>query len=407
MEGVIDRSFMNKRVYLDSNATTPPSKEVVDVMYDTAITNWGNPSSLYSEGVAARKALNYSRDVYANVLKTDPQNVYFTSCGTESNNIAIRSIMIKAKERGRDIIITSSVEHPSIRVTSDAVKCKHVEIPVDEKGYLRVDLFKTVLERYGKRVGMISIIMAQNEFGTIQSIGQLTTITREYAIRSGTPVIPFHTDATQIFGKYPDIMPDKLGVDVMTGSAHKFHGPRGVGMLFLRKGLIEQGGTTMTGGGQEMGCRSGTENIPAIFSSATALLQAVGDRSTWFATAMNIKRMRDDILSTLKRNIPGVIVNGDPINGLYNTLNISFPGISGHEMVEFLDRVHISVSGGSACSKGEPSKSMLSLYGHLGKKRAEDIARGAIRISLNRYNTSNDCDYATSQIIGRWRMVSG
>lgn len=404
MELAFERSLTGRRVYLDSNATTPPSREVLEAMCNTAATNWGNPSSSYSEGKAARKALDYAREVYANVLKTSKDTIYFTSCGTESNNIALRSVMCRAMKEGRNILLTSSVEHPSVKRTADTIGCKHVLIPIDSKGYVTPEALFEALDRYGSKIGMISIIMAQNEFGTIQKIAQLTSIVRDYCTKNKIPHIPFHSDATQMFGKYVGIEPERIGLDMMTASGHKYHGPRGVGLLYSKKGLIDPIVTPMTGGGQERGCRSGTENVPAIFAATTALLQAIGDQAAWYSTMEKIRANRDLIAKILISEIPGIIINGDIQNGLYNTLNVSLPRVYGHAMVEFLDKEGISVNSGSACSKGKPSESLMALYRN--NAEAGTIAHSAIRISLNKYNTLRECEYAASQIIRGWKILS-
>lgn len=404
MELAFERSLSGRRVYLDSNATTPPSKEVLEAMCSTAATNWGNPSSSYSEGVAARKALDYARDVYASVLKVNKESIYFTSCGTESNNIALRSVMCRALKQNRDVLLTSSVEHPSVKRTAASIGCKHILIPIDSKGYVKTEVFEAMLKKYASRIGMISIIMAQNEFGTIQRIAQLSGISRDFCNKHNLPSIPFHSDATQMFGKYVGIEPERIGIDMMTASGHKYHGPRGVGLLYAKQGLVDPAVTPMTGGGQERGCRSGTENVPAIFAAATALLQAIGDQNTWYSTMERIRHNRDMIARILIKEIPNLIVNGDLERGLYNTLNVSLPGIYGHALVEFLDKERISVSSGSACSKGKPSESLMSL--HEGEKDATTIAHSAVRISLNKYNTPEECEYAASQIVRGWKMLT-
>ena len=403
MELVYARNVIGRRVYLDNNATTPPSREVLDALQNIAATTWGNPSSTYSEGVAARKALDYAREDYANVLKVKPESIYFTSCGTESNNIALRAVMRRAMAEGRDVLLTSSVEHPSVKRTAATIGCRHILLPIDSKGYVLPATLDAALSKYGKKVGMISVIMAQNEFGTIQRIAQLSAISTEYARRTGIAHIPFHSDATQMFGKYPGIEPDKFGIDMMTASGHKYHGPRGFGLLYAKSGLLDNNVTPMTGGGQERGCRSGTENVPTIFAAATALLQAIGDQNEWLKSMEKVKYYRDGILRTLVKNIPGLIINGDVEKGLYNTLNVSLPGIRGHSLVEYLDKEHIAISSGSACSKGKPSESLMALYG--GGKDAETIAHSAIRISLSKYNTASECEYAANCIVKGWHSV--
>jgi cysteine desulfurase len=395
------------RIYLDNNATTFTTKEVSDMLYQMLINNWGNPSSIYAEGELARSSLRNARTIYANILGVEIDNVYFTSCGTESNNIALRSVMCAAMTKKRNVLITSNVEHPSVKITADHIGCKHVIVPVNKIGMVTPEALLKVLGRYGTRVGMISIIMAQNEFGTIQPIRELTTIVREFCNNNNVKYIPFHSDATQMFGKYIKVEPNILGIDMMTGSAHKYHGPRGVGILYARKNLIDPGYTIMTGGGQESGCRSGTENVPSIIASATALLQSIGNREEWFQNMKRTRHIRDIMAERLIRNIPGLIINGVVSNdALYNTLNVSIPGVFGYLMVEYMDSVGISISAGSACSKGRPSEAIIALHYDQAPQQAEIIAKNAIRISLNRYNTESECLNAADHIIRGWKTLS-
>jgi cysteine sulfinate desulfinase/cysteine desulfurase-like protein len=384
-----------RRIYLDNNATTPMIPESSEAVCDAMRRLWGNPSALYAEGKAARDALEWARGVFAKFMNVKPETIYFTSCGTESNNIALRGVM-GASPRGRDVVVTSSVEHSSIRKTADACGFKHIMVPVDRQGYVDEGAYRSILTSNARNIGLISIIMGQNEVGTLQRIPALVKIARELL----GPTVPFHTDATQVLGKYY-VHPDALGVDMLTGSAHKFHGPRGVGILYSREGILTPTKTPMTGGGQERGCRSGTENVPSIIGAAVAFKHALNNESKWERRKSRVKTLRNTILASLVRGVPGLIVNGDPQRGLYNTLNVSFPGAHGHAMVDYMDRHGISVGSGSACSKGKPSEVLVNMMGHteVGVK----IAHAAIRISLSSMNNEEECQIATGMLVRAWR----
>ena len=401
MEDVYQRAVSGKRIYLDNNATTQPTKEVVDMLYVITTNAWGNPSGLYTEGAVAREELNKARKVHAEVMAVPPETVYFTSCGTESNNIALRSVMCKAMKAGRNVLITSEIEHPSINNTADFIQCKHVQAPVNGAGVVDPVRFRDLLIAHKNAVGMISIIMAHNEFGTIQNVANLASIAR--SVLGGA--VPFHTDATQMFGKYV-LHPQELGVDMMTASAHKYHGPRGVGILYSREGLVDPAVTPMSGGGQERGCRSGTENVAAIAAATTALLQSVGDPDVLARKQKKMQELRDMMEIRLYQSMThGILFNGDRVNRLCNTLSVTLPGgVKGPEMVAALDKLGIAIGSGSACSKGKASKALTAIYKAKGfeEEEAAAAAHSSIRITLNRFNTAAECEYAALQILKCW-----
>lgn len=400
MELLYQRVGVTERVYLDANATTPPLPKALDAMQETARHAWGNPSGSYREGVVSKEKLDAARKTFSDIMKVEPCTVHFTSCGTESNNIALRSVMCRAMKEGRNVLISSTVEHPSVKKTASAIGCTHVQIRVNQRGYIDTAQLGQALEYYGPRVAMVSIIFAQNEIGTLQPITYISQL-----VRRKCPAAIIHTDATQIFGK-DYLEPKILGVDMMTGSAHKFHGPRGVGILYARDGIIDAYVTPMTGGGQEHGCRSGTENVPAIVGAAVAFKEALGNRSEWQVRYNTVMSNRNHMLEYLQTNIPGLIVNGDPFgNSLPNTLSISFPGgVHGHMMSEYLDKQGIAVGSGSACSKGKPSESLQAVYGL--SKQAETVIHNTIRISLTVYTSRAECDYAAAQIVNGWKTIN-
>jgi cysteine desulfurase len=267
-----------------------------------------------------------------------------------------------------------------------------VTVPITPYGYVDEIAFRRILETEGRRIGMVSIILAQNEIGTRQRIPVLVGMVREIL----GPHVPFHTDATQALGKYY-IEPQALGVDMMTGSAHKFHGPRGVGILYAKEGLLNPEVTPMTGGDQERACRSGTENVASICAAATAFEHMLGDPEAYDRRVARIRGMRDSILRKVADEIPGLTINGDPERGLYNTLSISFPEGHGHAIRDYLDAHGVAVGSGSACSRGKNSSTILAMLA--GNPKAESIAHGTIRVSLSEINTEAECAYAADAIV--------
>lgn len=395
-EGLSDRY---KRIYLDNNATTPLLPEALETMIKAYNRFWGNPSGQYAEGAAAREGLEWARKVFANLMNVDPETVYFTSCGTESNNLILRGVM-NGTQRGRDTIVTSSVEHSSIMKTADFCGFKHVMVPVDRRGYINESAYADILRSNKGKIGLISVIMGQNEVGTMQHITALVRIARSIL----GPTVPFHTDATQVMGKYY-VEPEALGVDLLTGSAHKFNGPRGCGILYARKGVMSPRAIPMSGGGQERGCRSGTENVAAIMGAAVAFRHALGDVSKWERRRSRVKSIRDMMLTAFVRHVPGVIINGDPQNGLYNTLSISIPGGHGHAITKYLDKeLGVAVGSGSACSKGKGSDVLTAMYGN--NEQAGKIVHGTIRISIGYMNTVSECQEAVESIIRAIRITN-
>ena len=402
MELAISRKSGGRRVYLDANATTPILPKALAALTEASKNAWGNPSAQYEEGLASKYQLDWARAVFANLMgPVDPETVHFTSCGTESNNIALRSVMHRrmSANPNHNVIVTSAVEHPSVKRTAASIEGGiHVQLRVDRRGYVDESHLVETLQRYGRRVAMVSIIIAQNEVGTLQPIPRFCAIVHRMC-----PEAVFHTDATQVFGK-DFVEPIRLGdIDMLTASAHKFHGPRGVGLLYAKKGLIDAHVTTMTGGGQELGCRSGTENVAAIVAAAVALKASIGDESTWHERFRRTVENRNMIMDHLLKAVPGIHVNGDPQHGLYNTLSVSFPKVHGHALAEYLDKHGVSVGSGSACSKGKPSETMQAIYGP--SEEATALIHNTLRISLTQYTTREECDFAAEQIVNAWRSL--
>ena len=386
------------RIYADNAATTRMRPAVLQAYARASSEAFGNPSSLHSAGRAAHAALEWARALHAKYMGVQPDCVYFTSCGTESNNIAIRGVLARMRRTtGRTMVVTSAVEHSSVRKTAEqsAGPDNHVMARVDSAGYVDEANFREILQTNSKSIALVSVILAQNEVGTLQRIPALVRIAREVL----GPEVPFHTDATQAFGKYY-INPETLGIDLLTASAHKYHGPRGVGILYARRGALDPTHLpVMTGGGQERGCRSGTENVPGIVAAAVALLHMLGNQRAWAERKARVRAMRDVVIEAVLRGVPGSSLNGDPQRGLYNLASISLPGGRGADVARRLDAEGICIGSGSACNKGRPSEAML----FMGK--SPEAVRGTVRISLSENNTLQECREIAAAIVRAWRAT--
>lgn len=384
-------------IYADNAATTIIRPSALAKYNSACKSAFGNPSSLHSAGKVAHEMLEWARGVHARYMNVPPGCIYFTSCGTESNNIAIRGVLTKARRtNGRNVVITSSVEHSSVRKTAElaAGPGGHVMVPVDTRGYVDEQQFADILRGNAPQVALISIILAQNEVGTLQRIPALVKIAK-----SIVPDVVFHTDATQAFGKY-FINPELLGVDLLTASAHKYHGPRGVGILYARAGVLDPDALPITGGGQERGCKSGTENVPAIAAAAVALDHMLADEGAWVERKAAVRAMRDLVIQGIVDGVPGTTANGDPARGLYGLASLTLPrGIRGADVARILDAGGICIGSGSACSKGRPSESMLAMG-----KTPEQASR-VVRISLSEFNTVRECQEIVAAVVRACRRI--
>jgi cysteine desulfurase len=370
-------------VYADNAATTQMRPSALSKYISVCTSAYGNPSSLHRDGRASHETLEWARGVHARHMNVNPDTIYFTSSGTESNNIAIRGVLTNArKTSGRTMIVTSAVEHSSVRRTAElaAGEGNFLMARVMADGHVDEAHFRDVLQTNANHIALVSIILAQNEVGTLQRIPTLVKIAKSIV----GPNLVFHTDATQAFGKYY-INPELLGVDILTASAHKYHGPRGVGILYARHGILDPNMLPITGGGQERGCRSGTENVPAIAAAAEALDCMIGNPNVWRDRKYRVMGMRNAILEGIVTKIPGSIVNGDVENGLYNLASVTLPSVDGVNIAKFLDDNGVSIGSGSACSKGKPSETLLAMG------RTPEQIRGVVRISLSEFNTPEDC----------------
>ena len=388
----------NHFIYLDHAATTPVDPRVLEAMMPYFNEKFGNPSSLHSIGQQAKKAQDSARKEIATILGCAAQEVVFTGSGTESDNLAILGIAKAYAKRGKHII-TTKIEHPAVLEA-----CQHLEkngfkityLPVDNDGLIQLDDLGKALT---KETILVSIIYANNEIGTIQPISEIAALLKKHSNPElGRPPI-FHTDACQAACSL-DIQVDSLGVDLMTLNAGKIYGPKGIGLLYVRKGTkIEP---LIYGGGHEFGLRSGTENIPAIVGFATALKLA---QDSYQKEAARLTSLRGRLLTGLQK-LPDIILNGHAQKRLSNNLNLTIKGVEGETLVIHLDTAGIAASSGSACSSGktEPSHVLLAL-GH-----SKQEAYQSLRFSLGRSTTKEDIDQVIEQfttIINEARQESG
>lgn len=364
-------------IYLDNSATTPlceSAKKKIAYVLDEC---WANPSSIHHLGVVAKDELDNARKIIANKISAREDEVFFTSGGTESNNIAIFGAAEKLSRRGNKII-TTSVEHPSVE---NAMKCLEnkgfnvVRLPVDESGKINIqDLIREVDEK----TILVSVMYVNNELGSINPVNLI----KKAVMMKKSPAL-IHCDAVQAFGKIP-IRVEKLGVDLMSISSHKIHGPKGAGALYIRKGVNIV--SPVYGGGQEKGIRSGTEAMPAICGFAAAAEELTEIEKN----LENIKALRDKFVEKLD-GLDGVEINSES-DSLPYIVNFSAVGIPSQPMINYLSEREIYVSGGSACAKGHRSTALVEAG--LSPKRIDS----AIRISLSRFNTEEELDVVYENI---------
>ena len=364
-------------IYLDNSATTPlceSAKKKIAYVLDEC---WANPSSIHHLGVIAKDELDNARKIIANKISAREDEVFFTSGGTESNNIAIFGAAEKLSRRGNKII-TTSVEHPSVE---NAMKCLEnkgfnvVRLPVDESGKINIqDLIREVDEK----TILVSVMYVNNELGSINPVHLI----KKAVLMKKSPAL-IHCDAVQAFGKIP-VRVEKLGVDLMSISSHKIHGPKGAGALYIRKGVNIV--SPVYGGGQEKGIRSGTEAMPAICGFAAA----VEELTEIEKNLENIKALRDKFVEKLE-GIDGIEINSES-DSLPYIVNFSAVGIPSQPMINYLSEREIYVSGGSACAKGHRSTALVEAG--LSPKRIDS----AIRISLSRFNTEEELDVVYENI---------
>lgn len=367
-------------IYMDNSATSPLDPEVLREMEPFLKEEFGNASTFYSLGREARKALEIARENVAALIGASPQEIIFTSGGTESDNLAIKGTAYKWKNKGKHII-TSVIEHPAVLETCKYLETQGFEVtylPVYEEGLVRVsDVEKAIRDD----TIIITIMHANNEIGTIQPISEIGKIAREKGIY-------FHTDAVQTVGKIP-IDVTQLNVDLLSISAHKLNGPKGIGALYVRKGIILE--PLIHGGGHERGIRPGTENVPSIVGLGKACSLASSHMEENISYLTNL---RDKLIDGVLEEIEESYLNGDRTNRLPNNAHFRFAGIEGESLVLHLDAKGIAASTGSACSskKLEPSHVLMAL----GLEEVE--AHGSLRLSLGKENKVEDIEYTITSI---------
>lgn len=384
---------MNKTIYLDNNATTYMKKEVLDAMLPYLTEHYGNASSKFYEiGRVAENAVLSFRERVAKVIGAKTNEIYFTSSGCEADNWAIKGIADAYRERGNHII-TTQIEHHAILGTCEFLEKRGFNVtylPVDENGIVNPDDVKNAIT---DKTILISIMTANNEIGSIQPIKEISQIAKERKIL-------FHTDAVQAIG-HMDINVADLGVDLLSLSAHKFHGPKGIGVLYIRNGVKIS--NLIHGGGQERGKRAATENVSAMAGIATAIELATQNLDEKIS---DMKKKRDRLISGIKERIPYCRLNGpEDERRLCNNVNFSFQFVEGESILMMLDMKGIAASSGSACASGslDPSHVLLAIG------LPHEIAHGSLRLSVGDDTTDADIDYVLEvlpPIIQRLRMMS-
>ena len=373
---------MSRFVYLDNAATTSTKKEVVDAMYPFFTESFGNPSSVYDFAAKNKKAVNDSRQTIADALHADVRDIYFTAGGSESDNWALIATAEAYENKGKHII-TSKIEHHAILHTCDYLESRGFEITyidVDENGILKLDELKKAIR---PDTILISVMFANNEIGTIQPIKEIGEIAKEHDIL-------FHTDAVQAFGQIP-INVDELHIDMLSDSGHKLNGPKGIGFLYIRKGLKLR--SFIHGGAQERKRRAGTENVPGIVGLGKAVSIAV---ETMDERIKHETEVRDYMIEKIKKTIPYCRLNGDRTKRLPNNVNFSFQFVEGESLLIMLDMEGICASSGSACTSGslDPSHVLLAIG------LPHEIAHGSLRMTLSEETTIEDADYVIDKLQG-------
>ncbi|MBZ4664802.1 cysteine desulfurase NifS [Mahella sp.] len=382
---------MDRKIYMDHAATTYVKPEVMDEMLPYFTDKFGNPSSIYFYGREAKEAIETAREKVATAIGAEPSEIYFTSGGTESDNWAIKGTAFASKKRGNHII-TSAIEHHAVLHTCQYLEKLGFEVtylPVDQYGLVDPDdVYKTITDK----TVLISIMMANNEIGTIEPIAEIGRIARQRGVY-------FHTDAVQAIGSM-DIDVKSLNVDMLSLSGHKFYGPKGIGALYIRKGVkIDQ---FMHGGAQERNRRASTENVPGIVGLGRAIELAT---ATIPQRREHLTQLRDRLIKGIMDKIPFVRLNGHPTERLPGNVNLSFEFIEGESMLLSLDLKGVAASSGSACTSGslDPSHVLLAIG------LPHEIAHGSLRLTLGDDNTEEDVDYVIEilpDIVERLRQMS-
>ena len=379
------------QVYADNAATTKMSRTAIEAMLPYMDEIYGNPSSLHSAGQRAAEALQGARESIAADLNAAPREIYFTSGGSEADNQAILSAARLGRRKGKMHIISTAFEHHAVLHTLKKLEKEGFEVELLPVGTLGTVTAQQVADAIREDTCLVTAMYANNEIGSVLPIAQIGAVCRERGVL-------FHTDAVQAAGHLP-IDVQAQNIDLLSLSAHKFHGPKGTGVLYARKGIVLT--NLIEGGAQERGKRPGTENIPAIMGMATALHEAVVHMDE---NARKVSALRDKLIAGLSK-IPHSALNGDPVNRLPGNVSFCFEGIEGESLLLLLDAKGICASSGSACTSGslDPSHVLLAIG------RPHEVAHGSLRLSLCEWNTEAEIDHIlaeTPQIVEYLRNMS-
>ena len=380
-----------KLIYMDNAATTPVKPEVLDAMLPYFTEKFGNPSSIYSISSENKKAITDAREVIAKTINTTPENIYFTAGGSESDNWALKATADAYASKGKHII-TTKIEHHAILHTCEYLETKGFEITyldVDEHGLVKLDELTAAIR---PDTILISVMFANNEIGTIEPIAEIGKIAHEHGVL-------FHTDAVQAYTQVP-IDVEAMNIDMMSTSGHKINGPKGIGFLYIRKGVKIK--SFIHGGAQERHRRAGTENVTGIIGLAKAAEIATANMKE--RTAEEIK-VRDHLIERIEKEIPYAKLNGDRVKRLPNNVNFSFQFVEGESMLILLDSKGICASSGSACTSGslDPSHVLLAIG------LPHEIAHGSLRLTISDQITMEDADYVVDnlkEIVSHLREMS-
>ena len=379
------------RVYADNAATTRVSKTALDAMMPYFTEIYGNPSSLHSFGQEAKEALENARERIAAHLGCQPREVYFTSGGTEADNMAIRTAAALGTRKGKKHIISTAFEHHAVLHMLKKLEKEGFEITLLDVADTHNITAQQVKDAIREDTCLVTTMFANNEIGSVLPIRQIGAVCKEAGVI-------FHTDAVQAVGHLPlDVKKDNI--DMLSLSGHKFHGPRGTGVLYIRRGIAPA--NIIEGGGQERGKRPGTENLPAICGMAAALDEAVANME---AHTAKVTALRDKLIEGLSK-IPHCVLNGDPVNRLPGNVSFCFEGIEGEALLLLLDAKGVCASSGSACTSGslDPSHVLLAIG------RPHEIAHGSLRLSLCHENTDEEMDHILTvvpQVVDYLRKMS-
>ena len=379
------------RIYLDHAATTPVDEAVTRAMVAVLENGYGNPSSVHAPGREARQRVGEAREKVAQLLGARPEEIVFTSGGTEADNLALVGVVRACRERG-DHIVTTQVEHHAVLETCRALEAEGFRttyVPVDSHGMVDP---QAVAEALTPRTVLVSVMMANNEVGTLQPVARIADLVRPRGVY-------LHTDAVQAVGQVP-VAVEELGVDLLSLSAHKMYGPKGVGALYVRRGVPLS--PLLHGGGQERGRRSGTENVPGIVGLGKAAQLAHSEQPE---RQRGLTALRERLIRGLAARVPEAILNGHPTQRLPSNVSISFPGVTGEALVVDLDLKGVAISAGAACAAGtvEPSHVLRAMG------LSESVAAGTVRLSLGRANTPEEVDQVLdilTETVERLRQAS-